>query len=151
MNKRSKSKPPRLAQFIIRSVARSEHEQYLVGDLEENYDRIRKNKGILNAKSWYWYQCLLTFPRGMYNQFYWSSVMLKSYIKSSFRNLKKQPLFTGINITGLAIGIASSFLILHKKSISPCLGKPYPAAMCLLFGTGYSFHSLPAYFIPIKY
>jgi len=116
MNKYLKSNPPRLAQFIMRLVARSEHEQYLIGDLQENYDRIRNNKGIVSAQFWYWYQCLLTFPRGLYNQIYWSNVMLKNYVKSSFRNLKKQPLITGINITGLAIGIASSFLILQYIS-----------------------------------
>ncbi|WP_432410043.1 ABC transporter permease [Rasiella sp. SM2506] len=37
--------------------------------------------------------------------------MLKNYIKIGFRNLKRQPLFTGINILGLAVGMVGSLLI----------------------------------------
>ena len=38
--------------------------------------------------------------------------MLNNYIKISFRNLKKNKGFTGINIIGLAIGMAAAILIL---------------------------------------
>ena len=38
--------------------------------------------------------------------------MLKNYIKIAFRNLKKQKLYSFINIAGLAIGIAFCFLVL---------------------------------------
>jgi len=38
--------------------------------------------------------------------------MLKNYIKTAIRNLRKQPGFTFINLAGLALGIACSLLIL---------------------------------------
>jgi predicted permease len=38
--------------------------------------------------------------------------MLKNYIKTAIRNLRKQPGFTIINLAGLALGIACSLLIL---------------------------------------
>lgn len=38
--------------------------------------------------------------------------MLKSYIKVAFRNLKRQPGYTALNIVGLTVGIASSLIIL---------------------------------------
>lgn len=37
--------------------------------------------------------------------------MLKNYLLIAFRNLKKQKIYTGINITGLSIGIACTVLI----------------------------------------
>lgn len=40
-----------------------------------------------------------------------NNIMLKNYIKIGFRNLKRQPLFTGINILGLAVGMVGSLLI----------------------------------------
>ncbi|MGK7371282.1 MAG: ABC transporter permease, partial [Candidatus Halalkalibacterium sp. M3_1C_030] len=37
--------------------------------------------------------------------------MLKNYLKIAFRNLRKQPLYSAINILGLAVGIACCMLI----------------------------------------
>lgn len=37
--------------------------------------------------------------------------MFKNYLKTAFRNLRKNKLYSGINIFGLAIGLASCFLI----------------------------------------
>lgn len=46
--------------------------------------------------------------------------MLYNYLIIAFRNLRRQAVFSGINIMGLAIGMASSFLILlwvqHERS-----------------------------------
>ena len=38
--------------------------------------------------------------------------MLKNYLKVAIRSLKRQPAYTGLNIVGLTVGIASSLLIL---------------------------------------
>ena len=38
--------------------------------------------------------------------------MLKNYIKIAFRNLFRKKLYSFLNITGLAIGFACSFLLL---------------------------------------
>ncbi len=38
--------------------------------------------------------------------------MLKNYIKLSLRNIYKNKLYSSINIIGLAIGLASSFIVL---------------------------------------
>lgn len=37
--------------------------------------------------------------------------MIKNYIKIGFRNLKRQPLFTGINILGLSVGMVGCLII----------------------------------------
>src|ERR1700754_2629308 len=42
--------------------------------------------------------------------------MLKNYLKIAFRNIKKHKGYSGINIIGLAIGIAACLLILQYVS-----------------------------------
>src|SRR5688572_21655051 len=39
--------------------------------------------------------------------------MLKSYLKTAFRNISRHKIFSAINIFGLAIGIAACLLILQ--------------------------------------
>ncbi len=39
-------------------------------------------------------------------------MMLKNYIKIAFRNLRRNKIFSGINILGLAIGMASALIIM---------------------------------------
>ena len=38
--------------------------------------------------------------------------MLKNYLKTAFRNLSKNKFYTSINIIGLAVGLATCFLII---------------------------------------
>ena len=38
--------------------------------------------------------------------------MFRNYLKLAFRNLSRQKVFSAINITGLAVGLASSLTIL---------------------------------------
>jgi len=42
----------------------------------------------------------------------WQFAMLKNYITIALRNLYRQPFFSGLNILGLAVGLASCLLIL---------------------------------------
>jgi putative ABC transport system permease protein len=43
---------------------------------------------------------------------YEETVMLRNYLKTALRNLRRNPLFTGLNIGGLALGLACCTLIL---------------------------------------
>ncbi len=38
--------------------------------------------------------------------------MFKNYFKTAWRNIRKNKLFSGINILGLSIGIATCFIIM---------------------------------------
>ncbi len=41
--------------------------------------------------------------------------MIRNYLKITFRNLKRQKVSTGINIVGLAIGLATCILMRIKR------------------------------------
>jgi predicted permease len=110
-----KSKPPRppkLATWILSHTAATYEEASLIGDMEEEYIRIAKKSMPLKAKIWYWTQIFISIPPFVKTYFYWSFEMIKNYLKIAWRNIQKHGVFSFINITGLAIGMASCVLIL---------------------------------------
>lgn len=85
------------------------------GDLDEKFYHTLKSKSPLHAKLDYWYQVLnyirpfalrksARYPLNQYD-------MLQNYLKIGVRNLLKSKLFSTINITGMAISIASFLVI----------------------------------------
>lgn len=83
----------------------------LLGDLEEQYKdnlkRIGKQRAILR----YYLQILLLIKPHILKKRKPSPLMLRSYIKSSYRSLLKNKAYTIINVAGLAVGITCCFLI----------------------------------------
>jgi putative ABC transport system permease protein len=76
-------------------------------DFDEIYSRLVSSKGKCRANIWYWRQVLKAF---LYS-FYWGAVMIRSYLKTSWRNLLKYKIYSAINLFGLAIGMACTLLI----------------------------------------
>ncbi|MCP4723721.1 MAG: FtsX-like permease family protein [bacterium] len=112
----SSSKPPKIAEMIIRIITRSGNRSLLLGDLEEDYKYYASEKGILSAKLWYWMQVFTPFHNFIRDQIFWSYFMFKNYLKSAYRNLFKNKIYGAISIFSLAITIGcavSLFSILH--------------------------------------
>jgi len=78
-----------------------------LGDFDEIYGRILSRRGRFRANLWYWRQILKAVPYSLY----WCIVMLRSYLKTSWRSLLRYKIYSAINLFGLAIGIACSLLI----------------------------------------
>ncbi len=83
----------------------------LLGDFEEIYGDFFIRKGRVKAWMWYWTQILLLFPPSLKDSIYWSKEMIKNYLKIALRNIKKSKIYSFINILGLSVGMACSFLI----------------------------------------
>lgn len=79
-----------------------------LGDYEEIYDRIRKSQGKTRAGFWLFKQVVRSIPQSIY----WGMVMAQSYMKITIRNIKRQKMYSFINIIGLALGITSTLLIM---------------------------------------
>jgi len=103
-------KPPRIAEYIL-SLLLSDRELYRLGDYEEIFQHIAENESKMKAYQWYWSHTILSIPELIKNKIYWSITMFDNYLKIAIRNLKKQKGYSFINITGLAIGIASCLII----------------------------------------
>jgi putative ABC transport system permease protein len=103
---------PRIAGWILKHTARYEENFALIGDFEEEFQGIARAKGVIFARLWYWKHCVRSLPVFIKDTFYWSFNMLKNYLKIILRSLKKRKGYSFINISGLAIGMASCLLIL---------------------------------------
>jgi len=104
-------KPPKLAKLIIHQIAKSINELSIAGDLEEEFNGMAVEKGIILARIWYLRQILILIPAFLLSSFYWSMQMLKNYLKITLRNIRLRKLYSAINIIGLTIAIACSILI----------------------------------------
>lgn len=104
-------RPPRLPESLMRFFYPRHDSGYLDGDLREIYTDIYEEKGWIAAGCWYWSQFLLTVPPLVIHSLYWSMIMLKNYLKTAFRHLFRQKVYTAINIFGLAVGLSCCVLI----------------------------------------
>lgn len=106
------SRPPRLAERILKRIFPDRGSFSTIGDLFEVYQDLVREKSVFLARLWYWQQFLKSLPLYFTDSIYWRMAMLKNYIKITMRIIKRNKAYSIINITGLAVGIACCFLIL---------------------------------------
>ena len=104
--------PPMIAEYLLGKILPDGPSATPLGDFEEYYNGLCSKEGILKARMWYWGQVFNLLPRKILNSFLWGFVMFNNYFKIAFRNMLKYKGFSLINITGLALGMACSLLIL---------------------------------------
>jgi putative ABC transport system permease protein len=109
--KRTYTSVPRLADKIFRFLFSQDYYLERSGDLEESYINLLEESGPFWAKVWLWLQINKLFYRVIRTKIVWSLIMFKNYIKISFRNMKRHKGYSTINILGLAVGFACTFLI----------------------------------------
>ena len=107
----NKSSPPRLADWILRVMARYEDSVSLRGDFEEEFDIIARSEGFPRAWLWCWIQLLKSFPRFVADSLYWRFVMFLNYLKIAWRNMKNDRRYVFIKITSLVVGLTCFLLI----------------------------------------
>ena len=103
--------PPRVAEYLLKKIYRDDFFKS-VGDFEEIYGNIAKEKGILRAKLFYWFQIIISLRAFISGSIYWNTIIFFNYFKVAFRNVKRQKIYSFINITGLSVGITITLLIL---------------------------------------
>ncbi len=104
--------PPKIFEFFLQRLVPFPEREALIGDFAEMYARISESHGTHMASCWYTLHILKLIPACLKNHIYWSLKMIMNYLKISFRNMKRHKGYSLINVSGLAIGLASSFLIL---------------------------------------
>ena len=110
-NYKKSFKPPRLAERILRSILPDRGWDSPLGDFEEFYKNMAKEKGSALAHFWYWSQVIKLIPAKIVNILYWRSIMILNYLKIALRNIRRHKIYSSINIIGLAIGIACCILV----------------------------------------
>ncbi|MFC1492691.1 ABC transporter permease [candidate division KSB1 bacterium] len=84
----------------------------IIGDFVEEYNDMRTESGLFSARLWFWVQLLKATPSLFSLTTFRSIMMLKNYLKITFRNFRRHKGYSLINILGLATGMASCMLIL---------------------------------------
>ncbi len=109
--KNSHLNPPKWGLWILKVLLKEEKRDGVLGDLEELFQSVASEYGETRAKRWYWIQVLRSVPLFIINLIYWSATMLKNYLNVALRNLKRHKLYSFINISGMAIGLACCMVI----------------------------------------
>ena len=102
----------RLGHWILSTVYSKRNNPALIGDFEEIYSELFREKGYFPALAWYWSQIIKAVPSFIFYKIFWNFCMFKNYLKITLRNIKRQKIYSFINITGLATGLACFILIL---------------------------------------
>lgn len=110
--KRKRYFQPKLGWRILWFLLPDNERESLVGDFDEIFREKIKYKGKLAAMFWYWSQVILLIPSSLKESTYWSVLMFRNNLKIAFRNLIRHKGFSFLNITGLAIGMVCTILIL---------------------------------------
>lgn len=103
--------PPKFLTRLLQVICKEEYYEELQGDLEERFVRDVEQKNVRRARRTYNLEMLkllrpsvIKFPKLFRSINHWS--IFKNYSLVAFRNLRRQKLFSAINITGLAISMA---------------------------------------------
>jgi putative ABC transport system permease protein len=102
---------PKFSAWLLERIINREVRYSAIGDFAEIYAEIRENQGLWPARIWLGKQILKSVPSFLADSFYWSGAMLKNYFKTALRILKRQKIYSFINITGLSLGLACCVLI----------------------------------------
>ncbi|MCP4727728.1 MAG: FtsX-like permease family protein [bacterium] len=105
-------KPPAVLVRILNRLIDYRVSYDALGEFEERYYSIINRSGYLIAVAWYLCRIFFALPDYIFNSFYRSSSMLQNYFKIAFRNIKRHKVFSLINISSLAIGMACFILML---------------------------------------
>ncbi len=105
--------PPGLAEKFIKWFIKDELAEEVLGDLDEKFFSSLKSKTTIRAKLNYWYQ-VLNYIRPFAIKNYRSNLINNNMhlhnFKISLRSIKKNKVYSTINVVGLTIGLSVAIL-----------------------------------------
>lgn len=105
--------PPRLGRWILSRILPLHLKPTASADFEEIYGRILKDSGARKAKVWYWKSILMASVPFFFTAIHWRYIMIKEYLKLTFRHIMRRKGIAIVNIGGLALGLASCILAFY--------------------------------------
>ena len=108
---------PRLGKALLWLSLDDEEYDQAVGDFEERFRGRAAAEGGAKAYSEFWIMISRSLPIFMWNSLYWRGMMIKSNLKMACRVIKRQKLYSTLNIIGLGVSLACLLMILfHVKN-----------------------------------
>jgi len=112
MKTKQNHKPPKIGEWLLKKIFPGYVRNTAPGDFEEGYNNIYNKAGKLKAQLWYWFQIIKSIPPFLIDSFQWNISMFKNYMLIAFRNLKRNKVYSFINISGLAVGLACCIVVM---------------------------------------
>ncbi|MFC1564570.1 ABC transporter permease [candidate division KSB1 bacterium] len=109
--KENKRTALKVASWIISRLKLYEKNFALNEGIKEEYDERSRAYGKFSVLLWLWSQILAVIIQYFIFSLYRGTIMFKNYLKTGYRNFKRQKLVSAINVTGLSLGLACSILI----------------------------------------
>lgn len=97
---------------LLRLFLSSDDAESIAGDLEENLHDLMGSRHSAIVKGWYWFQVVKAALSAISVWFFWNLSMFKTYARLTWRNIRRQKIYSLISISGLAVGMAVCILIL---------------------------------------
>jgi len=104
--------PPPLAERLVSRALDEEERSARLGDLEERYQYLVRERGERRARAWYRRQAMQLVILAVINHILWSCIMFKNNLVIAWRNIKRNKVYSALNIFGLAAGMAVFILIM---------------------------------------
>lgn len=108
---KTKNSPPPVLSRILGRLIDGRVRYDALGEYEEMYVSKVHGSGVLSALAWYLWQIFLLLSKHSMNTTLGSFAMLRNYFVSIIRNMKRQKIYTLLNVFGLALGLACFILI----------------------------------------
>ncbi len=103
---------PVLGRKILARIFFYEDKYALSDGIEEEYNERLHNDGKFRSSLWFWFQIMVVVVQYFIFSLNRSSMMLKNYLISGYRNFFRSKLTSIINVSGLSLGLASTILII---------------------------------------
>ena len=104
--------PPKIAKRLLLFLKQYEDEYALSSELDKEYRILAANKGVFLAALWYWAQVIFAVPSYVRVCVRTGGSMIFNILKVSLRQMRRHAVYSIINITGLALGIACCLVVL---------------------------------------
>ena len=104
---------PRILSWFLKKLCVIGMKEGYTGDLEEEFKQMATRKGRKKAVVWIWLHTVFSIPKALLITLVWGGIMFRNYLKTAFRNLKRERGFSFIHITGLVIGMTACLLIIQ--------------------------------------
>ncbi len=104
-------KPPYFLKWLLSKFVIANDRGSILGDCDEEYSLVVKEKNKIEAVRWYTIQVLISILPFLRTNLAGNLSMFKNYLKIAIRSTIKYKGISFINISGLAVGLACSILL----------------------------------------